>query len=60
MGDDLYVKQLNEDTVIRKVFKVESWNGSTHFDIREWNNGNPTRKGVTLPALRWVSLTYAT
>ena len=60
MSNALFVKVLDEEATIKKVLKVKPWNGNTRFDIREWNSGYPTRKGVSLPTLRWVSLTYAT
>jgi hypothetical protein len=39
-----------------RYVKVCDWNGELRVDIREWNEGKPTKKGISLPLSRWKNL----
>ncbi len=36
--------------------KVCEWKGELRVDIREWNEGKPTKKGISLTLSRWKIL----
>ena len=60
MSEILYKKDLHVGDNVTQVLTVKPWLGNNRFDIREWQSGYPTKKGVSLPTLRWVALAFAT
>ena len=47
LGNDRYVE-------------VTEWKGETRIDLREWVDGKPTRKGISLTMMRWKKWTDST
>ena len=57
MTDIIYSKEVSApDASVKKIFRVKPYENSLRFDLREWKEDRPTRRGVSMPMLRFVSL----
>ena len=36
-----------------RVVEVTEWKGERRVDLREWQDGKPTKKGISLTLMRW-------
>ena len=41
-----------------RYVQVNEWKGEMRVDIREWQDDQPTKKGISLPLMRWKNLVY--
>ena len=39
-----------------RYVQVNEWKGEMRVDIREWQDDQPTKKGTSLPLMRWKNL----
>lgn len=42
-----------------RYIEVKEWKGELRVDLREWENGQPTKKGISLTLMRWKNLVDA-
>lgn len=40
---------------VQKIFKISTFKDEIRFDIREWKDGRPTKRGISMKTLRFVA-----
>ena len=59
MTDIVFNTDISADGAsVKKIFRVKPWENNLRFDLREYKEDQPTRRGISMPILRFISLMH--